>query len=129
MNKTAIIETTKKSFAGEMSFPEVVQRLITEGVESYCVDLIQNQKTFYMPNGETATEKFDYRGPVIAEDLCQESVINAIKNIQAKKITYVQFLDAILEAGCTGYTVYITGRKAIYFGRKGDMHVENFPNN
>lgn len=129
MNITAIQETSTKSLANQMSFPEVVQVLIQEGVESYYVDLVQNQKTFYMPNGETITENFDYQGPTIAKEFSQEAVVKAIKTIQTKQMTYREFLDAIMEAGCTGYTVYITGRKAIYFGRKGDMHIENFPNN
>jgi hypothetical protein len=32
-----------------------------------------------------------------------------------------------IAAGCVGYFVQITGRQVIYFGRKGEMHIERFP--
>ena len=31
------------------------------------------------------------------------------------------------EAGVTGYWAFLTGKKVIYFGRKGEFHVEEFP--
>jgi len=32
-----------------------------------------------------------------------------------------------MAAGCVGYFVQIMGRCVIYFGRKGESHVEHFP--
>jgi hypothetical protein len=32
-----------------------------------------------------------------------------------------------MAAGTTGYWVFLAGRKVIYFGRKGDFHIEEFP--
>lgn len=127
MNKNIMIQTTEGSFNGTMSFPQVVQALIQEGVESYTVDLVQNIKTFYMPNGEVFVEKFKYDGPRIATDFSQDKVVAAIRASQTQKIKYPQFLKEILEAGTTSYIVYIEGRKAVYFGRKGETHTENFP--
>ncbi len=127
MNPTIIKDTTTQSMAGKMSFPDVVQALAKEGVESYQVDLVQNLKSFYLPSGEVVTERFSFEGPAIAEEFSQEKIIEAIRSIQAKKITYLEFLNLIMLAGCNIYTVYISGRKAIYFGRKGDLHVEEFP--
>jgi hypothetical protein len=34
---------------------------------------------------------------------------------------------ADMEAGTASYGVFLNGRKAIYFGRNGDFHVEPFP--
>jgi len=127
MNKSVLIDTTTHSFQGTRSFPDIVKTLITEGVESYHVDLIQNHKIFYMPSGETFTESFDFSGPSAASDFDQAAVVAALRATQARKIGYPEFLRQILAAGCTGYTVYLTGRKAVYFGRKGDFYVENFP--
>ncbi len=31
-----------------------------------------------------------------------------------------------MKAGVTDYTVYIAGEKAIYNGRNGDFHIEQF---
>jgi uncharacterized protein YbcV (DUF1398 family) len=30
-------------------------------------------------------------------------------------------------AGVIGYWAFLSGRKVIYFGRKGELHVEEFP--
>jgi len=32
-----------------------------------------------------------------------------------------------MAAGCVGYFVQIAGRRALYFGRNGESHVELFP--
>ena len=34
---------------------------------------------------------------------------------------------AILAAGCVGYFVCLTGRRAVYFGRTGENYIEPFP--
>lgn len=98
-----------------------------EGVESYQVDLIQNLKTFYFPTGTAQVEKFDYQGPPVSLDFSSEKVVAAIRASQAGKISYVEFLNEILKAGVTQYTVYLQGKRAVYFGRLGDFHVEHFP--
>jgi hypothetical protein len=36
-------------------------------------------------------------------------------------------MKEITEAGCVYYIAYLSGKKVIYFGRKGEMHVELFP--
>lgn len=119
--------TTTASFDGSLKFPQIIQILMEEGVESYQVDLVQNQKTFYFPTGKAQVEKFDYQGPAIALEFSAEKVVAAIRASQAGKISYPEFLNEILKAGVTQYTVYLQGRRAIYFGRLGDFHVEHFP--
>jgi uncharacterized protein YbcV (DUF1398 family) len=34
---------------------------------------------------------------------------------------------AARKAGVIAYWAFLTGRKVIYFGRKGESHVEDFP--
>lgn len=96
-------------------------------MESYQVDLIQNLKTFYFPKGEVQVESFEYKGPEIALEFSKEKVIAAIRASQAGRISYPEFLNQILQAGVMQYTVYLQGKRAIYFGRLGDLHVEHFP--
>ena len=59
--------------------------------------------------------------------LSAASVIAALRAIQAGRISYLEFVRRIIEAGCVGYFVFIAGKRAIYLGRDGDMHVEHFP--
>lgn len=127
MNKEVIKEMSERSLAGTVTFPEVVKALLKAGIESYTVDLVRNSKIFYSVEGETFAGSFDFKGPKPAPEFSAEAVVNAIRASQAGKITYPQFLEQILNAGCSFYTAYLTGRKVVYLGRKGDFHVEHFP--
>ena len=55
------------------------------------------------------------------------AVAATIKDIQQGRIKYREFLRRIMEAGCSHYEVFITGRQAIYLGRDGSQHIERFP--
>jgi uncharacterized protein YbcV (DUF1398 family) len=126
MNVEVIHNAMAGSLAGTTTFPEVVQALAAESVERYNVDLVRMEKTTYMPDGENDVHPFDFSGAV-AEEFSATAVLSAILAIQSKQIRYREFLKQIMAAGCTGYGVYIGGAKAIYFGRKGEFHVEEFP--
>lgn len=128
MNTEVMKEATQRSLQGTITFGEVVMRLLEIGVESYDADLVRMEKTYYMPNGETHIEKLVYNAPAIAQDFSQPEVVAAIKAIQKKEINYVEFLNRILKAGTTRYIVFLAGKKAIYYGRRGDFHIEDFPN-
>ena len=127
MNTEVMKKTTAGSLNGTMTFPEVIANLSVEGVESYHADLMRLEKTFYMPDGETFVESLDFEPPQAADDFSDSEVVSAIRAIQAKEINYQEFLRRIMKAGTTSYNVYLNGKKAIYFGRKGEFHVENFP--
>jgi uncharacterized protein YbcV (DUF1398 family) len=43
------------------------------------------------------------------------------------EIQYREFLRQIQAAGAATYSVYITGKRAIYTGRQGDSYTEWFP--
>ena len=123
-----IQETNQQSLAGKMPFPQVVAKLSAIGVESYRVDLLRKEKIVYMPNGETFGDALPIERIPIAAKLSFKEIQLALKRIQAGDTTYIEFLKEIMQAGTTSYSVYLTGKKVIYFGRNGDMHVEGFPN-
>ena len=128
MNTEIIHEASKQSVANSLPFPDVVSRLIEAGVESYYADLIQLQTTYYAANGEVCLSRLETEplGPV-GEHFNSAKVQEALKAIQRGIITYVEFLRWLVAAGTFAYTVHIRGRKALYLGRTGDLHVENFP--
>jgi hypothetical protein len=45
---------------------------------------------------------------------------------EVRNVAAVEFLRRIVGAGTFAYTVHIRGRKAIYLGRTGDLHVDIF---
>jgi len=130
LDSPVLQECTQGSFDGTMTFPEVVQRLGAIGVERYDVDLARLAKTTYGGSGESAEEALPLKdAPRIADDFSEAGVRDALALSQRREIGYPEFLRRIMAAGAVSYSVFLKGRRAIYFGRKGDFWVERFPDN
>jgi uncharacterized protein YbcV (DUF1398 family) len=127
MNTAVIHETLAASEAGQRTFPQVVKALLEVGVESYLVDLARGSATYYLTTGETHIEQLTHAADPIAEDFSASGLIAAIRGAQADRIRYPEFLKQSTAAGTTAYWAFLTGKKVIYFGRKGDFHIEEFP--
>jgi uncharacterized protein YbcV (DUF1398 family) len=119
-------ECSRRSHDGSITFPEVVGKLIGVGLESYHADYYRGEKTYYLPSGESHVEPLAAPSETAAE-FSANRVVEALRAIQRKEIDYIEFLRRTALAGCVGYMVCITGRRAIYFGRTGDNYVERFP--
>lgn len=119
--------TLHQSEAGQLTFPHVIRALSSAGVESYFADLTTRLDTFYMPSGETHIETMTHTTARAAEEFSKSGIVAAIRAAQADEIRYPEFVRRAMTAGVTAYWVFITGRKVIYFGRKGDAHIEEFP--
>jgi uncharacterized protein YbcV (DUF1398 family) len=124
--KDAIRWATAESDAERATFPEVVKALMAAGVERYHADLVCSTKTYYMPDGEFEILPCHAVGTA-AKDFDPKAVEAAIRAIQAQTIKYREFCKRIAAAGCVGYFVSFAGRRAVYYGRTGDSHVEWFP--
>lgn len=127
MNIEVMRSTLEASEAGKLIFPEVVGALMSAGVESYFVDLVRGTDTFYMPNGETHVEPITLRLEKVADVFSASGIVAAIRAAQADTIRYPEFVRRSTAAGVTAYWAFLAGRKVIYFGRKGEMHIEEFP--
>lgn len=115
------------SESGELRFPEVVARLMEAGVECYCADLVRGEKTYYMPDGETHVVKSKLPVTAVADEYSEAGVVSAIRGAQADAIRYPEFLRQARAAGTVAYWVFLTGQRAVYLGRRGEIHVELFP--
>ncbi|MDQ2101073.1 DUF1398 domain-containing protein [Azospirillum isscasi] len=125
---TAVLhECSRASGEERISFPEVVAALAAAGVERYHTDLVRGETTYYLPDG--ATERVETNPAALppAMDFTAKGVESAVRAIQAGAIRYRGFCEQVLRAGCVGWTVSITGRRAVYYGRSGDSHTEWFP--
>jgi uncharacterized protein YbcV (DUF1398 family) len=127
MRTSIIHDVLAESQAGKLIFPEVVRRLSEAGVESYFCDLAAGKEIFYMSDGETHEEGMTLARRAIAEEFSSSGIIAAIRGAQTDTIRYPEFVRRATEAGVIGYWAFLTGKKVIYFGRKGEMHVEEFP--
>lgn len=125
--KDVVRACTRDSDGEQVSFPQVVARLMDAGVERYHADLVRSEKTYYMPDGSNeVTVAQPVRGSAPAEFSAQ-AVEEAVRAIQQGRIKYKEFCERIVAAGCIGYFVSLAGRRAVYYGRTVDCHTEWFP--
>ncbi|MGC1421939.1 MAG: DUF1398 family protein [Terracidiphilus sp.] len=127
MNAEAIHKILAESQAGNLIFPEVVGRMLAAGVESYFVDVPRAEDVVYLRDGTALTVKMHLQLDVVAEEFSEEGIVAAIGAAQRDEIRYPEFMRKSCAAGVTAYWAFLTGKKVIYFGRKGEFHEEYFP--
>ena len=127
MNTQVIHELAIATQQGKITFPQVVQGLLEAGVESYLVDFATRQKTHYLSDGTTYTEPMILDPGPIAAEFSRADLVAAIRGAQADSVRYPEFVKRSTAAGVAGYRAFLTGKKVIYFGRKGEQHIEEFP--
>jgi uncharacterized protein YbcV (DUF1398 family) len=80
-----------------------------------------------MRDGKTHVEKMTPPLQPIAEEFSSAGLVAAIRGAQTDTIRYPEFVKQSTAAGVIAYWAFLTGKKVIYFGRRGETHVENFP--
>jgi uncharacterized protein YbcV (DUF1398 family) len=122
-------DVTRGSDNDTLTFPQVLERLAGAGIEGYLCDLRHETKTYYMPDGDNVVVREDAANTPIAERFDPARVSAAVRQSQRNEHTYRDFCRKIAEAGCAGYIVTLLGRRAVYFGRDGEVYTEHFPKN
>jgi uncharacterized protein YbcV (DUF1398 family) len=105
----------------------VIGALAGVGVESYRVDFLSGEDLFYMPDGQTHTEALPHAPARVADYLDAPALQALIRDAQADRLRYPQFVERSVKLGVAAYHVYLNGKKVVYFGRSGEMHTEHFP--
>ena len=124
--KDVVREMSRASDEERITFPEVVKALMVAGIERYHADLVAGRKTYYLADGDFEEVDVDKVGGA-ASAFLPDGVEQAVRAIQRRDIAYREFCRRIADAGCVGYFVSLAGRRAVYYGRAGDEHVEWFP--
>lgn len=119
-------EMTRASDEESLLFPQIVAALIEAGVERYHADLVMATKTYYWPDGGSETVACHRSSPPAAA-FDAAAVEAAVRDSQQQRIRYREFCERIAAAGCAGYFVSLVGRRATYYGRTSETHVEFFP--
>ena len=129
--QTDILSVLKDCTSGSdeqrLSFPQVVGKLMAAGLERYHADLQRSEKTYFLPTGQSYLLPTHTISETPAPQFSAEEVAAAVREIQAGKIQYIRFCEDIMRAGCVGYIVSLSGRRAVYYGRSGETYVEPFP--
>ena len=128
MDIAAIIQDTlTQSEAGTIHFGQVINTLMTVGVESYFVDYRSKSATYYTSDGQVFSYVLAATHSEIAQTFSSEQLKAAILGAQAGTVLYPEFKQRSQAAGCVGYFVWIAGKHVNYLGRRGEMHIEPFP--
>jgi uncharacterized protein YbcV (DUF1398 family) len=122
-----LVEASRASDEGNQSFGEIVKQLADAGVERYHQDFVRSERTYYLPDGESEVVHNAAVATTPAAAFSTSGVEAAVRAAQAGAIQYKEFCRQAMEAGCVGYLVSIAGRRVVYYGRTGDLHVEYFP--
>jgi uncharacterized protein YbcV (DUF1398 family) len=112
-----------------MTFPEIVGTLIQAGFEGYTIDFRRASGTYYLMGGDSVLLPTHRSEMPIAAALNVATIQAAIREAQqlVPGYTYAGFCEKVMMGGCAGYIVSFTGRRAVYFGRTAETHVEHFP--
>ena len=114
---------------GTMTVPEIVRTLMQEGFESYAIDFRRSTRHDLSDGDSTQLPMHRVDGQV-APAFDAAKIQAAIKEAQqlVPGYTYKGFCIKAAAAGCAGYIVSFSGRRALYIGRTAETHVELFPN-
>jgi uncharacterized protein YbcV (DUF1398 family) len=128
MNANEIAVLAKITLNGSMPFPEIVGKLIANGVEYYHVDFSTGSFTFYSASGAAVIAPITFEGlPLIADHFDAAALKAAILDSQQHGQKFLAFCERAIQAGVQGYFAYLRGQRVTYFGRQGDQHTEWFP--
>ncbi len=128
MNAQKIQQIAAATLDGSMPFPEIVGRLIEEGVEYYLVDYRALQFTFYGVSGGVVVAPLQFEGlPEIDSNFDLPNLRAAIHDSQSRGQKFRDFCARAMTAGVQGYFAFLRGKRVLYLGRQGEQHVEWFP--
>lgn len=114
---------------GELSFPEIIGKLLDHGFEGYAVDYRRNSQTYYLPDGDSIELHMPGHSGIVAA-VFDSTVLEAlVRWAQANDpdYSYAAFCRKVKDAGCAGYFVSFLGRRVFYYGRTAETHIELFP--
>jgi uncharacterized protein YbcV (DUF1398 family) len=112
-----------------LAFPQIVGTLMQQGFEGYAIDFRRAMATYYLLDGDSVELPAHKIDVPIAATFNAVGVQAAIKEAQqlVPGYTYKGFCKQVAVAGCAGYIVSLSGRRALYVGRTAETHVEHFP--
>ncbi|KIW29447.1 uncharacterized protein PV07_05261 [Cladophialophora immunda] len=127
--------------ASGLTFPETVASLLKLGVTRYHVDYVARTTTTYTPrstptsaddNAPTTTIETEHvaiPAPAVTPGTAwdQAGLARAIRRVQARETVYAEFARECVDAGVAGYLAFLAGKRVLYYGLDGDVHVEWFP--
>ncbi|MBS1634337.1 MAG: DUF1398 family protein [Bacteroidetes bacterium] len=100
------------------SYPEVVERLIALGIQTYTVDVASSTILYRNSEGRHVIHPGTHDLRLISAAFDTKKVIQAIRDNQQGKSDYSGFMNAIAEAGVRFYEATLVGaeKRVTYIG-------------
>ena len=110
-----------------LPFPQTVERLVRLGVERYHVDYVAQTITAYVGHDVDVAQVATLATIEGASSWNAETIKESLRQVQSGSISYGEFSKGIIDGGVTNYWAYLAGKRVVYMGQYGDIHVEWFP--
>jgi uncharacterized protein YbcV (DUF1398 family) len=112
-----------------ISFPDIIAALMKAGFDGYMVDYRRGHASYYGPGGISIDLAMHPVSVPMAAAFDAAAIQAAIRAAQQQLpgYSYAGFCEQAVRSGCAGYVVSLPGRRVLYFGRDGEIHVEHFP--
>jgi len=103
------------------SYPELVKALMEIGMRSYTVDVATGITLYRFDEGNNSLHSVEGIPRSIKEKFNKDETFQAVKDSQAGKITYPEFMDAIAKSGVRFYESTLNGdkKRVTYIGTGG----------
>lgn len=109
------------------SYPELVEGMVNLGIQSYTVDVATGTTLYRLANGETALKEGNGEIKEIAPAYNNDATMQAVKDTQAGKLNYPDFMDAIAKSGVRFYEATLQGTKRVTYIGTGGYYEEEIP--
>ncbi|MVM28731.1 DUF1398 domain-containing protein [Spirosoma sp. HMF4905] len=117
----SIEELVKQAYATAKNYPDLAQKLVDAGVQSYTVEVSSSSILYRLAEGETLLHATVMEPRPITTTFDEAGTIQAIRDNQQGKTDYPQFMSEIAQAGVRFYDAILTGlnKRVIYVGIGG----------
>ncbi|MFC0184445.1 Uncharacterized conserved protein YbcV, DUF1398 family [Pseudarcicella hirudinis] len=121
-------ESINEAYKSAVNYPDLAQKLINAGIESYSVDVATGIIIYRFAEGGRILHANTKVLREISDEFSEMKTIQAIRDNQEGKSDYPGFMNDIAVAGVRFYEAVLSGsnKRCIYVGN-GGKYEENIP--
>lgn len=120
-------EQIQEAYKTATSYPDLVFKLITIGVQSYTVHVATGIILYRFDGGAHELHQQNSIDRKVADDFSRELTIMAVRDNQQGKTDYPGFMNDIAKAGVQFYEATFTGNLRVTYIGAGGFYEEAIP--
>ncbi|MFD2933564.1 DUF1398 family protein [Spirosoma flavum] len=119
-------EAITQAYATAKNYPDLAQKLVDAGVQSYTVEVSSGSMLYKLAEGKTTIHTNIMEPRIIMSAFDRDRAIAAIRDNQEGKTDFPAFMNGIAQAGVRFYDAILTGtnKRVIYIGMGGHYEEE-----